>query len=266
MKALNKCDHSVLQRDLECLLNSKYGKWTITVDERLDSLGFTIPRTGKLLHVPTHICLGVLRGETDDHVCLTVGTSFGFTSIGNSTELGYPYKRLREFPYPALIGVRDAYLAEIHCNNAFNWDHENQVHEVPNKYYRISVYVVDGIDKTRTRVARFEKGREVDESNLKPAEDLDEVLHYSNFDGPSAYRDALSAEGRGYGITNCAGVQRTMHKYNLSFPDAMNKQRRLESCEKIKRGEDYPSFVQYELAPWERSVLDILNERRWPRG
>jgi len=46
----------------------------------------------------------------------------------------------------------------------------------------------------------------------------------------------------------------------------MNKQRHVESGEKIKRGDEYPSFVQYELAPWERSVLDILNERRWPRG
>ena len=266
MKTLNKCDNSVLQRDLECLLKSKYGKWTITVDERLDSLGFTIPRTSKLLHLPTHICLGVLRGETLDHICLTVGTSRGLTSIGTTEELGYPYKRLRQFPYPALIGVRDAYLAEIHCAEPDIRYDENERYQVVNKYYRISIYVVDGIDKTTTRVARFENGREIDESSLKPGEDLDEVMHYSNFDGPLAWRDALSAEGWGFSNICCRSVQRTMNAYKLSFPDAMNKQWSVKPGEKTKRGERCPSFVQYELAPWERTVLDSLNERRWPRG
>ena len=266
MKTLNTCDNSVLQRDLECLLNSKYGNWTITVDDRLDSLGFTIPRTSKLLHLPADLCVGVLRGETLDHICLTVGTSRCFTSIGTTTELGYPYCRPREFPYPALIGVRDAYLAEVHCNCPGICDHENELHQMLNRYYRISIYVVDGIDKTTTRVARFENGRMVDESNLKPGEDLDEVLHYSNFEEPSAYRDALSAEGWGFSNTCCSGVQRTMHEHKLSFKDAMDKLGFAELGEKTKRGERCPSFVQYELAPWERTVLDMLNERRWPRG
>ena len=266
MKTLNTCDNSVLQRDLECLLNSKYGKWTITVDERLDSLGFTIPRTSKLLHLPTDICVGVLRGETLDHICLTVGTSICFSSIGTTEKLGFPYFRPSEFPYPALIGVREAYLAEVHCNCAGSRDHENERHQMLNEYYRISVYVVDGIDKTRTRVARFENGRMVDESNLKPGEDLDEVLHYSNFDGPSGYRAAVHAEGKIYGITCCLGIQQTMSEHKLSFKDAMDKVRNVKPGEKIERGVVYPSFVQYEVAPWERTVLDMLSERRWPRN
>ena len=222
MKIVNKCDRSALAKDLNNFLESSYARnHTITIDNRLDAYGFDIPELRNLRHVSTDTCLGFLRGETCKHIVLTIGTSYFFPSIG---ECEWENRTTDKFPYPALKGVKGAHIAEIHCTT-----HNIRPFEAIEieTYYRITLYEIDGVCKTKRRIARFEKGKEINESFLGPGEDLDEVLHYSNFDSPGEYRDALAAEGWGFCGACCWGVSKAMGLYDgtyrLSFPEAMRK-------------------------------------------
>jgi len=238
MKIINKYDHFVFQWDIMNFLNSKFARGRkVIIDKRLDESGFVLPETRDLGHFPTDVCLSFLRNETDKHICLTIGTSYRFPSIGDRYWIHY---LAGQFPYPALIGLKGVRLAEIHCSVS-NFDEHREI----GKYYRISIYEVDGVQKTRTRLARFENGEEIDEDNLEPGEDLDDVLHFSHFDGPGAYKYALEAEGVGFGITCCWGVSKTMEKHNLSFPDAMRILNNNGALINVGEGKTFPSFVKY---------------------
>jgi len=212
----NNCDRHVFKKDLEKLLNSKYTKdRTVLVDSRVLDFDFEVPRHKKIVHASPEKCLELLKSKTREFICLTVGTSYGFPSIGDREWVHY----LRgQFQYPALRGYRGVFLAEIHCY-CYNWFYEPMT---IGQYYRISVYKIDGLRETRARLTRFENQKEIDEGYLKLGENLeDEVMAIDNFSGPGEYDYALNAEGQGIGGTAVKwSISRKMSKYNLSFPEA----------------------------------------------
>ncbi|MFC2160631.1 hypothetical protein ACFLRW_04445 [Acidobacteriota bacterium] len=211
----NNCDKHVFKRDFLKLLNSNYAKDRyVLVDNRVFKFNFQIPKHKKIIHTTTEKCLEFLKTKARKYICLTVGTSHFFPSIGDSQWNFYP---IDMFPYPALQGYKDILLAEIH-GTCYNWAEGGVKIE---QYHRISVYKIDGINYTATRLSRFEDGKEIDENNLKPGEDLKkEILSVDNFSGPGQYNDALIAEGRMIGGAVKFGISKTMEKYNLSFPEA----------------------------------------------
>jgi hypothetical protein len=237
MNITNNCDQVVLSNDLTNLLNSRYviGR-SVTIDTRLDEFGFSIP--GDLWHVPTEACLVFLKQKTYKHLTLTIGTSYELPAIGDDQrgdDSAY------QFPHPSLAGVRDVLVAEIHAY-AYNFAYSDPTID---KYYRVSLYEIDGVEKTKTRLARFENGVEIDESNLNPGEDLDAVLDFANFDGPGSYRAALAAEGIGFSITCCWGVSMAMEKHHLSFPDAMRRMYDRGAMIEVNREKTFLAFVKY---------------------
>jgi hypothetical protein len=237
MNVTNNCDQVVLGKDLANFLNSGYVRGrSVTVDTRLDKFGFSVP--GDLWHVPAKACLVFLKQRTYKHLTLTVGTSYGFPSIGDDRWGQYS---AHQFPYPSLAGVRGVLIAEIHAYACY-FSYSNPTIDT---YYRVSLYEIDGVEKTRTRLARFENGVEIDESNLNPGEDLDTVLDFTNFGDPGSYRDALGAEGIGFSITCCWGVSMAMEKHNLSFPDAMRRMYDSGALIEVNREKTFPAFVRY---------------------
>ena len=186
-------------------------------------------------------CLELLKNDGSKYIVLTIGKSTWFPPFG-----GTPSRYSGHFPYPALKGLRNIHIAEIHgcAYNTSNSDSESFLKI--EKYYRISIVDIDGVESTVKRVARFENGKEIDESNLKPGEDLDEVLDFSNFDGPAEYKDAVEAEGMGFGITCCWGVSQAMKKYHLSFADAMRRTIKSGALIMIQPEKVYPALGNYK--------------------
>jgi hypothetical protein len=214
----NNCDRRAFARDVERFLNSKFAKnLSVLVDNRVVDLGFKIPASKGVFHTSTDECLDLLKANNKKFICLTIGTSYWFPSIGDSHWIHYTEG---QFQYPALQRYKDLFLAEIHCY-CCNWFEGRPAIE---HYYRISVYEINGLCKTKTRQMRFENGNEINENNLKPGEDLeDEVLSINNFGGPGEYDEALNAEGRGLGGTTVKwGISQAMKKYGL-WVDKSNK-------------------------------------------
>ncbi len=212
----NKCDQRLFKKDLQNLLNSDFVKnLTLLVDKRVFDLGFKISRSSKIILTSTEECLRLLKADSKKYICVTIGTSYFFPSIGDVDWVFYPKD---EFKYPALKRFKNIFLAEIHCYCYNNSDYCKTI----DKYYRISVYEINGANKAKTRKWRFENGKVIDENNLKSGEDLeDEVLSKNNFTGPGEYDAALNAEGWGFGGTTVKwGVSQAMGKYNLTFPEA----------------------------------------------
>ena len=85
MNIINKCDRAALAIDLNNFLQSSYVySHTITIDNRLDKYGFDIPELRNLNNVPIDRCLGFLKSEAYKYICLTIGTSHFFPSIGDN--------------------------------------------------------------------------------------------------------------------------------------------------------------------------------------
>ncbi|MFC2068674.1 hypothetical protein ACFLTP_06660 [Chloroflexota bacterium] len=212
----NNYNRPAFKRDFEKLLKSIYAKdRLLLVDNRVVNLDFEIIQSKEVIFTSTDKCLELLKINPKSTICLTIGTSYWFPSIGDSQWEHY----LRgQFQYPSLQGYNDIHIAEIHCY-CCNWAHKGPAIE---QYYRISVYEINGESETKTRLARFENGKEIDEGNLKLGEDLEtEVLSITNFSGPGGYDAALNAEGRGIGGTVVKfGISQAMEKHGLSFPEA----------------------------------------------
>jgi len=219
----NKCDKTVFLQDLHNFLVSKYmSEYSLLVDQRALDYGFNsrLDSDDRFITYNKYYsmarCLGLLKRNSSKYICLTIGNSVWLPNFGgNSSE------KTEDFPYPALKGLRNVHIAEIHaCADRYSEKDGEDFLNIDN-YYRICIFEIDGVTQIVKRVARFENGKVIDEANLKPGEDLYKVLHFSNYSGPGEYRDALAAEGIGFGLACCRGVAEKMKKYNVSFADAM---------------------------------------------
>jgi hypothetical protein len=238
----NQCDKTFFEKDLDNFLTSKYAKdFELIIDKRVIDYGFHSPLLFWEERYSMDKCLELLKNDGSKYIVLTIGKSTWFPPFG-----GTPSRYSGHSPYPALKGLRNIHIAEIHGCAARYSDSDSAAFLKIDKYYRISVGEIDGVESTVKRVARFENGKEIDESNLKPGEDLDEVLHFSNFDGPGEYRDAVAAEGKGFGITCCWGVSQTMKKYHLSFADAMRRTIKSGALIMIQPEKVYPALGNYK--------------------
>lgn len=223
LELINKCDKTVFWRDLHNFLNSKYMcDFSLLFDERVLDYGFNSRLdsddrfyTNTKYHSMAR-CLWLLKKNSSKYICLTLGKSVWLPNFGGGSA-----ESVDDFPYPALKGLRNVHIAEIHACADRTGDKDGEDYLGICKYYRISVYEIDGVAQSVKRLARFENGKVIDESNLKPGEDLNKVLHFSNYSGPGKYRDALASEGLGFGLACCRGVSQTMKKYNILFADAM---------------------------------------------
>jgi len=219
----NKCDKTMFWQDLHNFLNSNYMyDFSLLFDTRALDYGFNSRLdsedriyTCNKYHSMAR-CLWLIKKNSSKYICLTIGKSVWLPNFGAN-----PSEKVDDFPYPALKGVRNVHIAEIHACADRTGDNDGEDYLGIRKYYRISVYEIDGVAQSVKRLARFENGKVIDESNLKPSEYLNKVLHFSNFNGPGEYRDALAAEDIGFGLACCRGVSQAMEKYNISFADAM---------------------------------------------
>ena len=242
LELINQCDKTFFEKDLDNFLASKYAKdRELLLDKRVIDYGFHSTQLFMEERYSMDKCLELLKNNGSKYILLTIGKSTWFPPFG-----GTPSRYSGRFPYPALAALRNIHIAEIHgcAGRSSNSDSADFLNIY--KYYRISVGEIDGVESTVKRVARFENGKEIDESNLKPGEDLDEVLHFSNFDGPAEYKEAVEAEGMGFGITCCWGVSQTMNKYHLSFADAMRQQSGSGALIMIQPEKVYPAIVNYK--------------------
>jgi hypothetical protein len=219
----NESDITVFRKDLHNFLVSKYMyDFLLLFDKRALDYGFnsSLDSDDRYYTYDKYYsmvqCLNRFKKNSSKYICLTIGGSHWFPNLGSTAS-----DDDRDFPYPELKGLKNIHIAEIHgCADTYSTHGETyiQIHH----YYRISVYEIDGIASTVKRLTRFENGKVIDESDLKQGEDLDEVLHFSNFNSPIEYRNALEAEGIGFGLSTCCRpVAETMKKYNISFADAM---------------------------------------------
>jgi len=185
-------------------------------------------------------CLGLFKKNNSKYICLTIGKSTWCPNFGGS-----PSEKVDSFPYPALRGLKNIHIAEIHGAAIISSENGDDFLKIQN-YYRISVYEVDGVELTVNRVARFENGKIIDESNLKKEENLYEVMHFSNFNDPVEYSFALHAEGIGFGLTTCCRpIAETMKKYHLSFGDAMRQSIDYGSLIMVQPDDKFRAFVKY---------------------
>jgi hypothetical protein len=132
MKIGDKFNKSAFDKDLSNFLNSKYvNDRTLLIDKRLKGFGFIVPRSCELFCIQTKKCLDLLRRETAGYIVLTVGTSFWFPTLGDKVS----QTSVSNTRYPALNGIQDARIAEIHCD-VNNWMNEGLKID---KYFRIVV-------------------------------------------------------------------------------------------------------------------------------
>jgi hypothetical protein len=243
----NKCDKTVFWQDLHNFLNSNYMcDFSLLFDRRVIDYGFNSRLdsedrffTCTKYHSMAR-CLWLIKKNSGKYICLTIGKSVWLPNFGAN-----PSEKVDDFPYPALKGLRNVHIAEIHASGDRYVEKGGDEFINIHNYYRISVYKIDGVTQSIKRLARFENGKVIDESKLKPGEDLNKVLNFSNFNGPGEFRDALAAEGIGFGLACCRGVSETMKKYNVSFADAMSGSIDSGSLIIVQPGDKHKALKKY---------------------
>ena len=196
-KIKHEGDASQFIEDFHNFVNSRFAKGRIIlIDSKVEELEFKVPHDYEdILICPLNDCLRYLEDAADKFLFLTLGTSVLFPRVNLE-----------------VITAREVYSAEIHASC---WNTIDETIAI--EYSRISLYRVDGVAKSRKRIARYEKNKEILEDFLKPGEKLMDPASYG-FVG-EWMRDGR-AEYEIIPISLCFAVSQVEKRFGLKWPES----------------------------------------------
>jgi hypothetical protein len=197
-KIKHERDEGKFEADFNNFVNSRFAKGRIVlIDSKVEELDFKIPRHYEDIFIcPLNDCLRYLAGSVDKFLCLALGTSVSFPRMNLDR-----------------ITAKEVYLAEIHaCCYGILGEAASSI-----EYSRISLFRIDGAAKSRARIARYEKNKEILEDSLNPGEELMDPANYSSV---GAWMRDGRAEYQIIPLPLCHAVTQIEKKRGLKWPES----------------------------------------------
>jgi len=196
-KIKHERDEGKFEADFLNFVNSRFAKGRIIlIDSKVEKLDFQIPRRYEEIFIgPLYDCLRYLEGAPDKFLCLTLGTSVLFPRVNLE-----------------VLTAKEVDLAEIHASCIKTMDDTIDI-----EYSRISLYHVDYAAKRRTRIARYEKNKEILEDSLKPGE---KIMDPANYGSVGEWMRDGRAEYEIIPLPLCFSVSQVEKRLGLEWPES----------------------------------------------